>query len=253
MLDIPFMRYEEVRPMTIIPVEMVKISDVTNVREMVKIPEPQKDKPEPPKKVERAVEMPPPPPKMASTMPLEVQQEKPKVKPKAPVKRAAAPRVTPKAKPRPPSRFSSDRIAALLNKVEPAPKATDKLAEKYAQQPQQMSALDLRVQTISIADAVRKRIYDNGCWNVVSGSIDASNLKVTVSMRLTPDGNLARTPEVLNSARDNGVSEGAFRTASESALRAVRKCAPYDMLPKDKYDLWQEMQINFDPKDMLAG
>ena len=109
------------------------------------------------------------------------------------------------------------------------------------------------MQTISIADAVRKRIYDNGCWNVVSGAIDASNLKVTVSMRLTLDGNLARPPEVMNSAGDNNVNEGAFRTAAESALRAVRKCVPYDMLPKDKYDLWQEMQINFDPKDMLAG
>lgn len=147
-----------------------------------------------------------------------------------------------------------DRVAALLDKrQDDAPKASEKLAEKYARQEQQMSSLDLQAQTISIADAVRKRIYDNGCWNVVSGAMDAGSLKVTILMHLTLDGNLARPPQVMNSARDNNVNENAFRTAAESALRAVRKCVPYDMLPKDKYDLWQEMQINFDPQEMLTG
>ena len=115
-LDIPFLRNEEFRPMTIIPVEMVKIADVTNVREIVKKPEPLKDKPEPPKKPqERRAELPPPPPKMASTMPLPTQ--KANEKPKPPVKRAAAPTVSPKSKPKVPSRFSADRVAALLNRL----------------------------------------------------------------------------------------------------------------------------------------
>jgi hypothetical protein len=254
-IDFPFINDDEPRPMTIIPVELVRIADVTNVREMAKEPEPEpeKEKPEPPEKPlpERKVEMPPPPPKMASTMPLEQAKPEPKVEPKPepPVQQVVAPSVDPRPKPRAPSRFSSDRIAALLDKREDAPKASERLAEKFADREQKMSPIDLQQQTMSIADAVRKRIYDNGCWNVVSGAMDASNLKVAILMYLTPDGNLARPPVVMDTSRMN---DPAYRTAAESARRAVQKCVPYE-LPKDKYELWREMQINFDPKEMLTG
>jgi hypothetical protein len=43
-----------------------------------------------------------------------------------------------------------------------------------------------------------------------------------------------------------------YRTAAESALRAVRKCVPYE-LPKEKYELWREMELYFDPKEFLTG
>ena len=40
------------------------------------------------------------------------------------------------------------------------------------------------------------------------------------------------------------------RTAAESAVRAVSKCAPFN-LPADKYETWAEVVVNFDPSDMF--
>lgn len=239
--------------MQIIPVEMVDIAEVTKTVEIAKLPEPTKEKPKPPeKRPERvAAALPPPPPKMASTMPLlEQPKEKPAAKPKPkPVQRAEAPRVAPRSRPKPPSRFSSDRIAALLNKIPESQSATERLAEKYGQQEQQMTSLDVRRQTMSISAAIQKKIQDQ-CWNPPAGALEAGTLKVTVYMQLTPDGDLARPP----TADDYSRMSGPLKVAADSALRAVRMCAPYSdlELPQNLYDQWREIKMNFDPSGMIS-
>jgi colicin import membrane protein len=40
--------------------------------------------------------------------------------------------------------------------------------------------------------------------------------------------------------------------AAESALRAVRRCQPYTM-PAAKYDIWRDVEVTFDPRDMFGG
>lgn len=182
---IPWFDTSEDFEMQIIPVEMVDISDVTKTVEIAKLPEPTKDKPRPPeKRPERVAELPPTPPKMASSMPLLDQPtEKPKVKPAPPVKRAEAPSVAPRSRPKPPTRFTASRVAALLNKVEEKQSVTERLAERYGQQEQQMTSLDVQRQTMSISAAIQKKIEDQ-CWNPPSGALDAGSLKVTVYMFL---------------------------------------------------------------------
>ncbi|MBT7582304.1 MAG: cell envelope integrity protein TolA, partial [Kordiimonadaceae bacterium] len=86
-MDIPWFDSSDVRPMEIIPIEMVDISEVTKLQEIAKLPEPDQEKPEPPKRPERRAEMPPPPPRMQSSMPLPDSANQPAAKPKAPVKR----------------------------------------------------------------------------------------------------------------------------------------------------------------------
>ena len=34
---------------------------------------------------------------------------------------------------------------------------------------------------------------------------------------------------------------------AEAAVRAVQRCAPYPFLPKDKFDSWQVVNMNFTP------
>jgi colicin import membrane protein len=53
-------------------------------------------------------------------------------------------------------------------------------------------------------------------------------------------------PEVVA----GGAPSGPGRTAAESAVRAVQKCAPFN-LSADKYDTWAEIVVNFDPSDMF--
>ena len=201
--------------------------------------------------------MPPEPPKLASTMPLPDMKVKPRKKPqkkiqKEPVKTAArAPKVTPKAKPR---RFNSGKLAALLDKREESqPDIIEKLKDRDFGKQKIISAIDLRQQTLSIIDAVNKHIYDNQCWNIPAGAKGAEGLTVTVKFILSPDGKLAGVPKIVDNRRMNLPGQEYFRTAAESVLRAVRKCAPYDFLPKAQYDLWREMTIIFNPEQMLNG
>lgn len=247
--DIPWFDGFDARPMEIIPIEMVDIAEITKLQEIAKIPEPDKQKPEPPKRPERRAEMPPPPPRMQSTMPLLERADKPTAKPKAPIKRAQAPTVSPRSRPKPPSRFSADRVAALLNKIPEEQSVTERLAERFAKQEQQMTSLDVQRQTMSISAAIQKKIEDQ-CWNPPSGALEAGSLKVRVYMYLTLDGALARPPAADDYARMNG----PLKVAADSALRAVRMCAPYSdlNLPKNMYDQWQEVILNFDPSGMIS-
>lgn len=251
-LDIAWFDSADVRPMEIIPIEMVDISELTKLQEIAKVPEPDQEKPEPPKRPERRAEMPPPPPRMQSSMPLPESASKPAAKPKPPVKRAQAPAISERAKPKPPSRFSASRVAALLNKIPEEQSASDRLAEKYAKQEQQMTSLDVRRQTMSISAAIQKKIEDQ-CWNPPSGALDAGSLKVRVYMYLSLDGELMRA-EVEGRNRMNSPGQESLRTAADSALRAVRMCAPYSdlKLPKNMYDQWREVIMNFDPSGMIS-
>jgi hypothetical protein len=40
------------------------------------------------------------------------------------------------------------------------------------------------------------------------------------------------------------------RAAADSARRAVMRAAPYN-LPRDKYDTWSTVIVNFDPSEMF--
>lgn len=256
LVALPMLKPDRPIKMRVIPVEMIRIADVTKLRAQEKKPDPVKKKTVVKKKApERKVEMPPEPPKLVSSMPLPDMKAKPKKKTvtRKPTKTAVnrAPRVTPKAKP---SRFNTGKLAALLDKREKAePSIIEKLKDKDYANEKVISTLDLQQQTLSIIDAIDKHIYDNQCWNIPAGAKGAAGLRVTIHVRLSPDGKLIGPPKVLDSGRMNLAGQEFFRTAAESALRAVRKCAPFDFLPKDQYDLWRDMEIIFDPENILNG
>lgn len=86
------------------------------------------------------------------------------------------------------------------------------------------------------------------CWDVPVGVADARDLSVLVRIQFRPDGSLATEPMVTNQA-----AHPMFQIAAESALRAVRKCAPYSFMPRAKYDAWKDVEVNFDPRDMFRG
>jgi colicin import membrane protein len=137
-----------------------------------------------------------------------------------------------------------DKIAALLNK--------EKSAGGGAKRSTQQSALGGEKNTggnklsQNEMDALRQKL--GGCWSIPAGVDDADTLKVSVRFRLDRSGELEGRPQVVK----GGASSGPARTAAESAVRAVQKCAPFN-LPADKYDTWSEIVVNFDPSDMLNG
>jgi hypothetical protein len=140
------------------------------------------------------------------------------------------------------SEFDVDEVAALLNREAPSGGGQ--------QRSQEQAALGGRTTTSGEAlsqsemDALRGQIQR--CWSVIPGMADAADVRVRVSMRLAPDGSIEGQPGVSAS----GGSEGAQRTLSGGALRAVMRCAPYS-LPAEKYESWADVVVNFDPSQMF--
>ena len=201
-----------------------------------KKPEPKTEaKKEEPKK---AAEKPKPEPKKEETKkaeakPKDKQVEKPKPKPDAASKKKG-------------SDFNTDRIAALLNKIpdatnEPTP---NEIAEETKPVKGQTSGRDLSM-SVNEIDALRARIAQ--CWNPPPGGLGAGDIMVKLRLKLNEDGTLVGYPTVANSG-----SSPFFQAAADSAVRAVYQCQPY-ALPAEKYALWRDMILNFDPSDMYRS
>lgn len=85
------------------------------------------------------------------------------------------------------------------------------------------------------------------CWNVPVGlENDASNI-ITMSIKLNRDGTLEDGPRRI--APLNGSAAGILQ-AFEAARRALIRCQPYD-LPAKKYETWREIEIVFNPQQMV--
>ncbi len=273
-----------------IPVNFVEIADTTSVPKGVETPKPVVEKPKPEPEAEKPkVEEPPPlpeptppeptPPEPAPVAPPppappeptppeptppepepeplpEPEPPPPQEPPPAPqpppeeVKIQPKPENVPEPKPRPkmvaqaPKKqadtFNPDKIAALLDKDKAA-------AEPEKQEPSlggTTASIDARM-TANELDALRARLAQ--CWSPPIGWTDPSEVRVVLMLSLNPDGSVNGNPDVLQ--RPGGRYEQA---APESALRAVRRCAPYT-LPPEKYESWKQVQITFDPTEMGGG
>jgi hypothetical protein len=225
-----------------------------------------KPRPEPPELVKK-VKTPPPAPKLkpaAVVMPTPKAPKKPAEIPRSPKKSASAeppeasrifPR--PRAKPtRPRQQFNAHRIAALLDKDQrkkqtaPGSITTKIQAPKPPPSPPSPAWMQTRSQPMSMSeiDAIRHQIQQ--CWSVPAGARDAENLIVRIKVFLNSDGSLAKAPEIVGADQSN---DPFYRTAAESARRAVLKCAPLKSLPADKYSRWRELTLTFNPREMLGG
>jgi outer membrane biosynthesis protein TonB len=222
----------------------------TAAKEASAPPEP---KPEP-KKEEPKKEDPPPKPEEMAELVKKI-EEKPQEK--KPEKQAEAkpekkpepkpPEKKPEKKVKPKKEFNPDDIAAFLNKTDD--KRTAPLKPKTeAGTPKQgefnLSGEDDGV-AATIADAIKQHLIK--CWNIPPGAREAE-INVKVRFQLNPDGSVSGLPQVLNSS-----SDPLFTATAQSAVSAVMDCQPYDFLPQDKYDLWQENGVNFNPNLMFPS
>jgi hypothetical protein len=70
---------------------------------------------------------------------------------------------------------------------------------------------------------------------------------VVIRILLNPDGTLAAPPKVLTSG-----SSPAFIAFRDSALRAINSGQPFTMLKPENYEIWKDMEIAFDPRQLAA-
>ena len=249
----------DVAPSRALPVELVTIDEFTSLRDLPDpepTPEPPAEKelePEPEPEPEPIAELPEPEivpapaqvpepapaPEPVPELVVEAETEpEPEPEPK-PQTRPTPPRVEPKPA------FDPTQIAALLDKLpdqEPQPVARAEPQRTAA------SAVQARL-TLSEIDAFK--IQMRRCWTVPAGVANAEGLVVRIKIFLRPDGSIAQPPQLINTSRLLA-GDAQFRAAADSAMRAIRRCAPFRM-PADKYSSWSEIDLNFDPREMLGG
>lgn len=137
----------------------------------------------------------------------------------------------------------TDQIAALLNHEKPSGGGAKHSSEQTASLGGDRDSGGEKLSQ-SEMDALRAQIQR--CWNPPVGVSDATDLKISIKMKLDPSGAVEADPQVIAGGGDGMLG----RIAAESAKRAVLRCAPYK-LPADKYQAWADVIVNFDPSQMF--
>ena len=143
--------------------------------------------------------------------------------------------------------FDPNKIAALIDKSKVETAETTKKSNKITQS--EDSSMNLSGLTLNEEDALKAQIF--GCWSIPLGLPYNENLLVRIKLKLKPDGSVIKT-EILDHARMNKPGQGFYKVLAESALRAVQLCQPL-RVPTTGYEKWKDMQLNFDAREMLEG
>ena len=145
--------------------------------------------------------------------------------------------------PKPP-KFDADKIAALLDKRDP---------QRTAATGATLSAPTLGTAMGNAAhlsqselDALRARLM--ALWNPPVGIQNPEDFVIRIRIQLGRDGRLTAPPLVITHG-----SGQLYNTARDSAVRAVFRGQPFDMLKPEHYDTWKDIEVTFDPRDMFRG
>jgi outer membrane biosynthesis protein TonB len=250
----------EVVPSRVLPVELVTIDEFTSLRDIPQ-PEPTPDPPaeevvEPEPVLEPIAEPEPAPLPEPEPAPVPEPELEPAPEPEPAPDTTPEPEPEPEPEPKPQTRptppreepkpaFDPSQIAALLDKM---PEEQPRRAAPT--QPQRVATPSAQTQlTLSEIDAFKVQM--RRCWSVPAGAANAQGLVVRIKVYLRPDGSLSQPPQLIDTTRLQS-GDSYFRAAAESAMRAIRRCAPFRM-PADKYQSWREIDLNFDPREMLGG
>jgi len=270
----------EAKPTESLPVDIISTTEFTQLMagnktapkaekpkplvEKVDEPKPAKDvtaKVENKPEIQAAKEEPPPPPPPPPPEPKVTEQKpdkkapEPKIDPLAEqMKKDEAKKMadskakvpTPPKRPTPPQpKFDPNEITALLDKRKP-----QRLAATGAQLNQAPTLGTTVGNSATLSqneiDALRARLMS--LWNPPAGARTPEELMVSVRIQLGRDGKLSAPPMVLTSGHTP-----LFHAARESAIRAVFRGQPYDMLSPATYEAWKDIEITFDPREMFRG
>ena len=249
-LSLPFMLREPIDLPPIVSVELIQISDKTNIPyapKARKIIEETKKKEE-----EREVSEQATPTAKAKEKPDRIPMPDEKKEKKELVKKKQNPEEV-KPEIRQSSEFEkkeivdTNQIAALIDKAKEI-EAIKKEENKKITQSSKKNSFATGL-TLSEEDALRAQIF--GCWSVPLGLPYDQDLLVRIKLNLKKDGTIMKS-EILDHERMNRPGQKFYKVLAESALRAVRLCQPLKVPPAG-YEKWKDLQLNFNPTEMLKG
>ena len=143
--------------------------------------------------------------------------------------------------------FDPNSIAALIDKSKEEQAETTRKLDKITQS--QDSGMNLSGLTLSEQDALKAQIF--GCWSIPLGLPYNEDLLVRIKLKLKPDGRIEKM-EMLDHVKMNTPGKEKFRNLAESVRRALQLCDPL-RVPLTGYERWKDMILNFDAREMLEG
>ena len=143
--------------------------------------------------------------------------------------------------------FDPNNIAALIDKSKEESAEVESKTDKVTQD--QQKNFENAGLSLSEEDALKAQIF--GCWSIPLGLPYNENLLVRIKLQLKPDGTVIKS-EILDHARMNKPGQGFYKVLAESALRAIKLCQPL-RVPTTGYERWKDLQLNFDAREMLEG
>jgi outer membrane biosynthesis protein TonB len=237
-----------------LPIDFEDVGLVSNVSELRKVPEPVDEALPPPEpEVEEApAEAPPEPaaePEEAEAVPdpraKPQEVKKPEPKKPEPKKTEALIKKEPPKKKENDLAFLDDFDKALQDKRQARPRAAaqatpDRPAIGNADRDRE-GAGDRSGNTASLQASVRRQI--GFCWRGIEDLPKEDQIDVMIRMQLATDGSLIGSAELVS---PKSRPAGRSGLAVDLALRAVRKCAPYN-LPEDAYEQWKDIEVTIGP------
>ena len=245
-ISLPFMTRQPIDLPPIVSVELIQISDKTNIPFA---PKARKVIEKVKKEEKRVVSEQAPPAAKAKEKPDRIPLPNEKEEQKKLFKKKQNPEEI-KPQIRQSSEFEKEelidtnQIAALIDKAKEEKAIKEKNSNKLTQSNVKNSfATGL---SLSEEDALRAQIF--GCWSVPLGLPYDENLLVRIKLKLKKDGTIMKS-EILDHERMNRPNQKFYKILAESALRAIRICQPLKV-PPSGYEKWKDIQLNFDPTEM---
>lgn len=210
-------------------------------------PEPEVKEPEPETEPQPEPELEPEPKEVVpQTAPKETTE---------PIKRPKPPQPTPPKEEKKPEPKKPEPKKEEVKKPEPKQENTeDDFLKKLnaaisetSEQSSQSSKAPVVGPPLTYAEKEGLQFAIKRCWSVPVGAIEAEKLVVTIGVKLSKSGEVEGQP-VLVSPKNS--DNPAFNRAFEAARRAILRCAPYSM-PAEKYDQWKDLEITFNPEQMV--
>lgn len=143
-----------------------------------------------------------------------------------------------------------DALSAVVNKERQKQPASSG-APVEADRPQERIGAGVK---LTATEEAKMQAAIRRCWNLnaLAGAPDAKSLVVIAAFELNRDGTLAAAPRSVNGTQIALSGNRFWKAAEQSALRAIIQCQPYDFLTPERYDVWREMELKFDPS-VAAG
>jgi outer membrane biosynthesis protein TonB len=245
----------------IVPVQLVALSDRTNVRAAAPDPEPEPEE-LPEETIEDAIEdpvsapepepvAPEPEPELIDPDPVTPEPEpepepdpvepEPEEEPEPVVETPETPREPE------PETSSEPSLFDMLGDIERQVAQTRQDTGNPDEGDRRDSAGDADAMTATLRDLVNSHILRQRCWRMPLDAPYPEERVVTITMRLNRDGSLA-SPAQIDEGRTNDRNDRFRQPIRERALRAATECAPYP-LPPAQYESWRLIRVNFGPNN----